>query len=321
MRAVSRCSMAVFDWYRKRSRTPASAGCRVGDQAQGLVAVGGQNHVVEGLDAAVARGDFDPAGDRLHARHGRGEANPADQRTGQPGDIQVRSAGHGSPARPLDQVEELVVVKELHEGARRERQHGLHRARPDGRRHRQQMVVDEAGSIAFPPQPLAERRPRSRLLEELLGAREEPQDVRHHAPVARPDQVSRLGQHAAQRAFVLQPAVVDRNPEAHVARLGGDAEALEQRDQVRVVAIVVDDEAGVDGDRRAVVVDGDGVGVTAEPALGLVHGDLMPGPQQPRGAEAGDAGTDHGDAHVVPRSLMSGLFTRPARFRIRPASP
>ena len=48
------------------------------------------------------------------------------------------------------------------------------------------------------------------------------------------------------RARVLEAAAPVGDREAHVRGLGGDAELVEQRFEVGVVAVVEDDEAGVD---------------------------------------------------------------------------
>ncbi len=53
--------------------------------------------------------------------------------------------------------------------------------------------------------------------------------------------------------------------EAHLARLRRHAELTQQRDEPRIVALVVDDEAGVDGVVRTVDLDVDGVCVTSDP--------------------------------------------------------
>ena len=60
------------------------------------------------------------------------------------------------------------------------------------------------------------------------------------------EQMRRAGEEAPGRAGELEPAAAVGDREAHVGGLGGDAEFAEQRFEVRVVAVVEDDEAGVD---------------------------------------------------------------------------
>ena len=60
----------------------------------------------------------------------------------------------------------------------------------------------------------------------------------------------------------------------------------EQGDEAGVVALVVDDEAGVDGVALTVEVDLDRVGVPAWPSVDLVQGDLVAGVQQVGADEA-----------------------------------
>ena len=54
----------------------------------------------------------------------------------------------------------------------------------------------------------------------------------------------------------------------------GTSSVFEQPHQVRVVPFVVDDEARIDGDLPAAVVDVDGVGVPSQPVIGLEDGDV-----------------------------------------------
>ena len=71
----------------------------------------------------------------------------------------------------------------------------------------------------------------------------------------------------------------------------------EEPEQVRVGALVVHDEPGVERGTPP-VGGGDvvGVRVPAEPAVGLVQRDVVVPLEQVRGGQAGDAGADHGRA-------------------------
>ena len=74
-------------------------------------------------------------------------------------------------------------------------------------------------------------------------------------------------------------------------------------DEVRIGAVVEDDEAGVDLLHLAVELDAVRVGVAADVAAGLVHGDVVRAVQAVRGHVAGDAGADDGDLHArAPRA-------------------
>ncbi len=96
---------------------------------------------------------------------------------------------------------------------------------------------------------------------------------------------------------VLEPPAPVGDREAHLGRLGGDAELVEQAFEAGVVAVVEDDEAGVDPVLAIAVVDPDRVGVAAEPVAGLVDDDLVLAVQQMGGNEARDSGSDDRDLH------------------------
>ena len=74
--------------------------------------------------------------------------------------------------------------------------------------------------------------------------------------------------------------------EAHVGGLGGHPELVQQRLEVRVVAVVEDDEAGVHPVGLVGQVDPHGVGVAAHVVVGLVDGDVVLGMQLVRGTRA-----------------------------------
>ncbi len=116
-------------------------------------------------------------------------------------------------------------------------------------------------------------------------------------------------------APVLHAGELAAHREAHLAGLAGHVEALEQLDEVRVVAVVEDDEAGVDG----VVLQGavgtgqldvDGVGVAADPGAGLEDGHVVVRVEQVGADEPRDPGSDDGDPHrascVVPTGSPDG---------------
>ena len=58
-------------------------------------------------------------------------------------------------------------------------------------------------------------------------------------------------------------AAGQRNGNRHVGELGGNIEMIEQSDQVRIGGFVIDDEAGVDGDRMFAAPDRNGIGMPA----------------------------------------------------------
>ena len=82
--------------------------------------------------------------------------------------------------------------------------------------------------------------------------------------------VALLGEYpgkAAPRIFEI--AVVERDGEGHVRRLGRRLQMGEERGEVRIGRLVIDDEAGVDRDAAAVALRLDGMRMTARPPFGL----------------------------------------------------
>src|SRR5205085_7500292 len=83
-----------------------------------------------------------------------------------------------------------------------------------------------------------------------------------------------------------------------------DAEMVEQGGQSGVVQFVVDDEAGIYRDRRAVIVDRDRVAVTARAKLAVVDGDWIAFRQGPGRGIAGNSRSDNRDPHALPLFLL-----------------
>ena len=79
-----------------------------------------------------------------------------------------------------------------------------------------------------------------------------------------------VGEEAAKAVAGVFVAVAGRSHgEGHVARLGFDAEFAHQAAEVRVGPLVVNDKAGVDGQRAPAGVHDDRVGVAAEAGITL----------------------------------------------------
>ena len=115
-------------------------------------------------------------------------------------------------------------------------------------------------------------------------------DVGQHAQERRSDQVAPLGEHGGERgAPPLDPGDLVRHAEAHVARLGGHAQRVEEPDQTGVVALVVDEEPGVDVERSVGQIHGDGVGMSPRSAVGLEHGHVVATREEVGADQAGDA--------------------------------
>ncbi|MNT73036.1 hypothetical protein D3C72_2116960 [compost metagenome] len=70
---------------------------------------------------------------------------------------------------------------------------------------------------------------------------------------------------------------------------------VEQRNQVRIVAVIIDDESGVDGNVTITRAREHGIGVTARPAFRLIEHDVGAAAEKPGGGQARNAGPDHCD--------------------------
>src|ERR1700722_14596515 len=87
---------------------------------------------------------------------------------------------------------------------------------------------------------------------------------------------------------------------------------LEQRRQVRIVQLVVDDKTDVDRNRRALIIDGHGVTVPARSQFAIVDRHRIMLRQGPGRGVAGNPRSNHRDPHSHPRR-----FT----YEIRSAAP
>src|SRR6185503_5279803 len=110
-------------------------------------------------------------------------------------------------------------------------------------------------------------------------------------------------------AFPLEAAGIRRYRKAHAAFDGLDTEMGEQRRQVRIVQLVIDDEADVDRKPGAVIVDAHRIAVAAGPELAVVDSDRIVIRQGPGCGIATDSRPDHREAHFWP-SLARARYGR-----------
>ena len=186
-----------------------------------------------------------------------------------------------------------MVLEEGEEVARRELQRELGLGRPHGRDDGLHEVALEVGGEVPRPQEPPEGDVVTLGGEQRLGLPVEPRDLGQHAEVGRAAEVGgdREQPTWSQGAGPLQPGLVVAHRQRHLRLLRLDAELGEEAQQRRVGAPVVDDEAGVDRE----VADLVGVGVPAEPVVGLVERDLGRLRRDVRRHEPGHAGPDDGD--------------------------
>ena len=248
---VSVCSWAVLRENGIAESTSRWVGGRLGQHRQGLAGVGGDHHGVEGVDLAVAVGDLDSRG-RLEHRGHLGAGAYVGQAGGHLGDVLARAAGDGAPLRRAEDLQHAVVLQEGEQVARRVVEGDRRVAGPhagDQRLH--EVGAEERGEPAAleeRPERLVVRR-RSSSAQQPRGHPVEPRDLHQHPEVRRTQRVAPGGEQAreAERAGPLQRVVVRTHRHRHVGVLGLHPELVEEPQQVRVGALVVHDEAGVDG--------------------------------------------------------------------------
>jgi hypothetical protein len=128
--------------------------------------------------------------------------------------------------------------------------------------------------------------------QQAPGGAVEPGDVREHPHESPATAAQARGQAAgAAVARVAQAAARAADRHAHLRGLGPHAKLGEQPGEQRVRALVVDDETGVDRD----LPDQVGVGVAAQPAIGLEQGHVVGPGQDVAGGQPADPAADDGD--------------------------
>jgi len=285
---------------------------------QGLIGVAGQHDGVGGL--ALAGGpDHAPATTgSVQPLHCLAQTQRARvQRPQHARHVFATAAADRAPLRAGARLQQAVVLEEAQEGRQREVENVGRRRRPDGRRHGQQVMLDEALVETLARQPLAQRAG-PRVVERAAGdlrlrGAEEAGDLHGHAPVRRAQQVGRLGEEPGGRAGVFVGALVERDREGHLAGLRAHAQRREESHQVGIVRLVVDDETAVDCDATLGPGDLQRVGMAARARVRVVEHHLMALGQRPGGPEARRAGADHRDLHAAP--CFTDLKAASARSR------
>ena len=111
------------------------------------------------------------------------------------------------------------------------------------------------------------------------------------------DQVPPLREEPVRAAAaVLEPGPSARHGERHVRVAGGHAELGEQPHEIRIRAVVVHEEPGIERHGAVRAVDQHGVRVAAQPALLFEEVHPVPSAQQRGSGQAGDPRADDRDA-------------------------
>ena len=208
------------------------------------------------------------------------EAQAGAEHCRDPGDILAAAARHGAPFRAVP-LQQAMVVEKFDEALRREFQHGGGGGRPDRGPHRHQIVA---------PQPLAKAMARQIDRQRCradgpggkIGSRGvlEPADFKQHLQKRRRQRIALLREQSGQHRAAVAPApleatLVGGDRKAHVGLLRLHPGPVEKRRQIGIVQGVVDDEAGIDGDGLAEILDIHRRRMTARPRRALVKHDFV----------------------------------------------
>ena len=229
--------------------------------------------------------------DRAHRSPGE---NSAAELLEQALDVDARATLDRLPLGAPGELELPMVFEELGEEAKWEVPDRGGIRGPHGRDLGDDRALAELARISRVAQELADGRG-VRTARQRANLAVEPKLVADQPPEPWSQQVRALGEEATPRIGELEAAVGRRDRHPHLRVRGGDPEVGKQRREGRVVAVVVDDEAGIDPALATRIVDPDRVRVTADAVACLIDGDVVGGVQQPRSGEAGDAGADDGD--------------------------
>ena len=283
-------------------------GCRIFQQRQRLVAVTGNEHVVEEFLAAARRLQFDAIIDASNRLHGRVEANAVAMPRDEFAYVLPRPALDDTPGWPVGGLQESVVRKEPHEELHGhiQNRHGLRR--PYRSRHRHQVVINELGTEAVCRQEITQRLGVVKPIDVGAGYLVESEDIPNHAIKRRTHNVPALREQAVERRpAILDAALVHLDAETHFARLGFLADFVQQLNKVRIGPVIKHDKAGVNCVPFAVLENVDRVCVSAYVGARLKYRDVVLFPQFVSGYIAGNAGPYYRDLHYITNSVALGL--------------
>ena len=129
----------------------------IGEQAQGIVRMRGQDHRVEPLPIAGSGADGHAEGIAQHLLHRAAGPHGTDgQGRDEPLHVRLRPAPHDAPLGRVAESDQPVVVEEVQQVVDRELVDPVGGRGPHGGRDRHEEVLPEAASVGTLAQPLAE---------------------------------------------------------------------------------------------------------------------------------------------------------------------
>ncbi len=138
--------------------------------------------------------------------------------------------------------------------------------------------------------------------QQLVAETVEAQDVEQHPVVSRAQQVAALGKDRIELgvAAIFEAGICAAKAETHVGRLVRDAQRAQQRGEMRVIAFVEHQKAGVHGQMLPVHRHIDRMAVAAGPAVCLEDGQIAVPGQLMGGIQTGNTAADDRYSHVYP---------------------
>ena len=273
-------------------------GSGVGEHAERLVAVRGDDDVIKCLRRVGAGLDSHGVLGSSNGAHGRTQVNGGAAFLDERLDVVSRTALDDAPCRLLEETEQAMV---LHEAQERNGGHLAHVGSiggPNGGKHGDDVAIAHGGADFSRVEDFAEVAGSMSIAEYFLRVLVEAGDVAKHPPMILIRDSARLRENPAKTwSGVLEAGDVVHEPEAHVGRLPLDAESIDQAAEVGIRAIVKDDKTGVDGEFRGSLVDIDRVGVSAEIVVGFEQMHFGHVAQLIGSDQSGNSGSNNSDTH------------------------
>ncbi|MNI43867.1 hypothetical protein D3C73_982110 [compost metagenome] len=151
----------------------------------------GNHHVVEDRDTALRIADFDGSGQPADLLHRCRKPDAIGKAADHARHIFPAAAGDRAPGGAIPQFEKPMIAAEFDEAGGRIGTDLHGRCRPDRRRHRIEMIVAKGSAIAVAVQIIVQGNA-AHHREIARRATIEPQEIPHHRPEARIDEIGFL---------------------------------------------------------------------------------------------------------------------------------
>ena len=165
------------------------------------------------------------------------------------------------------------------------------------------MIALQPGRNTMQIEPFAERpalggsrRPRRQAVK--------PHQLAQHRPKTRPQQIAPLREQGGQAmAAIFQPAMIQRHGERHAARLRGNIQMPEQRRQIRIGRLVINDEAHIHRHGPGFCRHIHRIAMATGQCRLFVERYAVPAAKQPRAGKSRDAAAHHRNIQRAARGM------------------